>query len=429
MHDAPPQIAPFVTPSPIKSGETLKINAYSYATQLEYWVWEDYTSNIIVTVLNETFNMTKSTYENLWGVDYIVPSLPDGNYTIFYTATDQIGNQANASTNFTVDNTPPVVNAIISPAMVKSIDFQGDRGLAISANSSPDTKEVYACILGSWIPLTYEDSKWTLTFDVAPLMDVGNYKILLQAIDYAGNIGTTSVYFTVYNNLINQPGNSGQNNGTTSGGSGQGGSGSGSSSGSSGSGDSSGSNNGGSSGSGSSSSGSSSGDSSGGSGSGGSSGGSGGSDGGSGDGGSGGSSYLDYLPYLLLAIGIIMVIVALMLMLGIFGFLLDLLLYMILDILFADVPEILGITFEFLDTITGITSVSGFSLNSIAMAMSFITADIFGIVAGIFLIFLAYFVSIGVLGGLFGLFIALFGFWLMITTFIGFINSWKQNKL
>jgi len=124
-----------------------------------------------------------------------------------------------------------------------------------------------------------------------------------------------------------------------------------------------------------------------------------------------------------------MVIVALMLMLGIFGFLLDLLLYMILDILFADVPEILGITFEFLDTITGITSVSGFSLNSIAMAMSFITADIFGIVAGIFLIFLAYFVSIGVLGGLFGLFIALFGFWLMITTFIGFINSWKQNKL
>lgn len=432
VDSTPPRISPFTDPSIIKSGDILKIRVYSYISRLEYWTWGDDTASVNANLFNKTLNMTKmwfDGYESLWEVDYTVPNLPDGNYTIFFTATDEVGNPSNASTNFTVDNTPPVMTATITPNKVKSIDFQGDRLLTISANSSPDTKEVYARILGSWTPLTYENGKWTLTFSVAPLMDVGNYKISLQAIDYAGNIETTSVYFTVYNNLINQPGDSGQNNGTTSGESGQGGSGSGSSSGSSGSGASSGSNNGGSSESGSSSSGSSSGDSSGGSGSGGSSGGSGGSGGGSGDGGSDGPSYPDYLPYLLLAIGIIMVIVALMLILGIFGFLLDLLLYMILDILFADVPEILGITFEFLDTITGITSISGFSLNSIAMAMSFITADIFGIVASIFLVFLAYFVSIGVLGGLFGLFIALIGFWLMITTFIGFINSWKQNKL
>jgi hypothetical protein len=124
-----------------------------------------------------------------------------------------------------------------------------------------------------------------------------------------------------------------------------------------------------------------------------------------------------------------MVIVALMLILGIFGILLELLLYLIIDLLFAGVPWFLEISYTIFDTITSITSVSGFSLNAIAMAISFITGDVFGIIAGIFLIFLAYFVVIGIFGGLFGLFIAIIGFWLMITSFIGFINSWKQNKV
>ena len=244
-----------INPNIVKSGDIITIKAYSGDV-----------TNITALIFNNKLNLIKQA-DNTWILNYTIQQVQDGTYSVLLTATDEVGNQMNSSTNFTVDNTPPVMKATITPNKVKSIDFQGDRGLTINVNSSPDTKAVYARILGSWIPLTYEDGKWTLTFDVAPLMDVGNYKISFQAIDYAGNIGTTSVYFTVYNNLINQPGDSGQNNGTTSGGSDQGGSGSGSSSGSSGSGDSSGSSNGGSSGSGSSSSGSSSGNSSGGSGS------------------------------------------------------------------------------------------------------------------------------------------------------------------
>ena len=279
------------------------------------------------------------------------------------------------------------------------MDFE--RKMKITVESSSDTKAVYASLAGSWTPLTYENGEWIIYFSPSPILSMGNYKILLHAIDYAGNVGTASVYFTVYNNYINSQGDSGQNNGTSSGSSGQGGSGTEGSSGQGGS-----------------STGGSSGVSSGTDGSGSAS-----------SSNSNGSSFWEYLPFLLLAIGIIMVIVALMLMLGIFGFLLDLLAYLILNILFADVPEFLVITYEFFDTITSITSVSGFSMNAITMSIGFITGDVVGIIAGIFLIFLAYFVSIGVFGGLFGLFIAIIGFWLMMTSLMAIINEWKENKV
>ena len=110
VDNTPPQINPFVISSPIRSGDTLKIRAYSYVSHLEYWLWDDDTASITATLTNETLNMTKlwfDGHESLWGVDCTVPNLPDGSYTVFFNATDQAGNQMTTSTNFTVDNTPP----------------------------------------------------------------------------------------------------------------------------------------------------------------------------------------------------------------------------------------------------------------------------------------------------------------------------------
>jgi len=193
VDNTPPTITGIITPDLVKSGNIIIIKVFSDAD----------TKNMLASVAGYE-NLDMYGYDGAWWLYYTFPSLLSGNYTIILTGMDNIGNQGTASSNFTVDNTPPVMNATITPNKVKSIDFE--RAMKIIVESSPDTKSIYAYITGSWKELYYDNGKWILDFSPPLILDVGTYKISLKAIDNAKNVGTTSVYFTVYNNLINQPG-------------------------------------------------------------------------------------------------------------------------------------------------------------------------------------------------------------------------------
>lgn len=245
--NTPPIITP-LNSTPIRSGDTLKIKAYSAVSRLEWNLWSDDTTSITATIFGRTLNMSKLWFKgskSLWNADYVVPNLPDGYYGVYLTATDIVGNQMTTSTNFTVDNTPPTVTATLNPDNLKFIDFSSDRSLVISALSSSDTKAVYALVNNSWHTLSYSNGYWALNFGIRHIVNVGTYKIQLKAIDFAGNVGITSVSYTVYDNLGLGIGSGGSNGGSSGGSSGNNGSGSSSSG---GSGDSSGGSNGDSSG-------------------------------------------------------------------------------------------------------------------------------------------------------------------------------------
>lgn len=201
VDNTPPYISGSTTPNPLRSGDTLKIKT-SCSTG-SYNLPND-TINVTAKILGKTFNMTKL-YDwsdwwswnsgSDWNIDYVVPNLPDGAYTIYITATDSVGNQGTVPINFTVDNTPPVITATINPNTLKFIDFSTDRSIRITAQSSSDTKAVYAFIDNSWRALTYSNGYWTYTFGVPHIITIGTHTIQLKAIDYAGNEGICYVSY------------------------------------------------------------------------------------------------------------------------------------------------------------------------------------------------------------------------------------------
>jgi len=79
-----------------------------------------------------------------WVFNHTIPLLPDGTYTVFIMAMDGVGNQRVEKFNITVDNTPPIIKATINPSILEFINFNEERRIKITAESSPDTKAVYA---------------------------------------------------------------------------------------------------------------------------------------------------------------------------------------------------------------------------------------------------------------------------------------------
>lgn len=218
IDNTPPSISCSATPNPLRSGDTLKIKVSSSSGN---WYLPDDTTNVTAQILGKTFNITKQNitgqYAGTWILNYQVPHVSDGIYPLLITATDLVGNQRTILLNFTVDNTPPVITGTINPNTLKFIDFSTDRSLKITAQSSPDTKAVYALVDNSWRALTYSNGHWTYTFGVPHIVNVGTYTIQLKAIDYAGNEGTTSVSYSVYDNLGLGMGSGSGSNGSTSG--------------------------------------------------------------------------------------------------------------------------------------------------------------------------------------------------------------------
>lgn len=225
VDNTPPYLSGFATPSPLRSGDMLKINAIGSTGS--YFITEDVAS-ITATFLGQTYLMNKSSSwsdwhawnsGSNWNMKYIVPKLPDGVYTILFTATDLVGNQKTLSVNFTVDNTPPIMTATISPNILKFIDFGSERRLKITAQSSLDTKSLYVYFdrsfsyhplnLYDWRgspifisgpssqPLNSINGFWIYEFGAPKIITIGTHYIKLVATDYAGNGGISYIPLTI----------------------------------------------------------------------------------------------------------------------------------------------------------------------------------------------------------------------------------------
>ena len=203
VDNTPPIISVSATPNPIKSGDVIKISCISTSN-----FDPDDTSTIIVNIFGQNLNLnwTSWTYwwsrnSGTWNVESIIPKLPDGTYSTLVTATDDVGNQITETIDFTVDNTPPTITAIITPDRLKYIDFSRPN-TSIIAESSPDAKEIHAYFEdGSEALLNYYDNNWILQLNLPHLLPIGTYVINLKVFDYAGNEAQTSVNYYVYPNL------------------------------------------------------------------------------------------------------------------------------------------------------------------------------------------------------------------------------------
>ncbi len=405
VDNTPPNFSGALLPNPIKSGDTLKIEVS--CTTGSYYV-SDNTTKVTATIFGNTFNLNcigrgsdwfKSNSFSDWSTEIIVPNILDGIYPVWITATDEVGNQNTKIINLTVDNTPPIIIGSITPNRVNSVDFE-NRKETITLQSSLDTREAYALLAGTWTTLTCCNGNWLLDFTLPPVMDIGDYKIPIKAIDYAGNIGIGAIYFTVFDNFgINLIGISGQNNENT---------------GSSGSTESDSSENSGSSADNSGppdSNGSDSPESS-----------------NSGGTNNSGSSN-DYLPWIILAILIILLFVLLVLIFPIIGFIILELLISVLEFLFcADLPLVLSLMFRVFFTLTDITSALGFSVTAIALFLDTAVGNGVGLIIGLIFTFAGLF--IGELGmSLFGLIILILTLFFTLSSIIESGKKWLDNLI
>lgn len=207
VDNTPPNFSVFVTPSPIKSSDTLKIGVS--CTTGSYFVPDD-TVKVTATVFGNTFNLNwfnkwsdwfKWDSGSEWNIETIIPNLPDGIYPVLITATDDADNQNTKIINLTIDNTPPTITAAITPNKFKYIDFSRPI-TSVMAQSSSDTKEIHAYLEdGSENILKYSNNQWILQLNFPYLIPLGNYVVKLKAFDYAGNEAESSLTYYVYQNL------------------------------------------------------------------------------------------------------------------------------------------------------------------------------------------------------------------------------------
>ena len=153
------------------------------------------TDTLTATILGDAYNLTKGT-GGFWTLNYTVPRVADGLYTILLTGTDVLGNMGNTSLNFTVDNTAPSIKGSVLPGLTKT-----GNSVLVKAVSDPDTVRMTATILGTtYAMIQGPDGIWTLQYTVPQVMD-GFLQVFLDAWDDAGNHGFNTTNMSVDNAL------------------------------------------------------------------------------------------------------------------------------------------------------------------------------------------------------------------------------------
>ena len=106
-------------------------------------------------------------------------NLPDGEYTIYFTATDLLGRYGNAeSVNFTVDSIPPKIEIISATPTLIQGTVGSDATKVLVKIGSNEEKEA----------TIYNGGTWSLV--VNPALAVGTHTITARAVDEAGNTNT-----------------------------------------------------------------------------------------------------------------------------------------------------------------------------------------------------------------------------------------------
>jgi len=186
-----PNVSGSLNPETVKSFDKINITATS----------DTDTSSITALIFNKTYNLIKTT-DGIWNLQYTVPYVHDGNYSILLTATDNACNQGTFSLNFNVlnpiDTIPPIISGTITHAHQLNGVFLVRPWIAIKAFSDPDTASVIASIMGTDYTLRrQEDGSW-ISSNFSWLRE-GNYTALLTANDGSGNKATYTINFTVKN--------------------------------------------------------------------------------------------------------------------------------------------------------------------------------------------------------------------------------------
>ena len=108
----------------------------------------------------------------------------DGTHTIVFRATDNAGNTTTAApVTVTVDRTPPVANASLSPASPNGANGWYTSPVTVTANSSDATSGIASQ------GVSLDGSTWTPSLTIST---DGTYTVQVQAQDKAGNTASTT---------------------------------------------------------------------------------------------------------------------------------------------------------------------------------------------------------------------------------------------
>ncbi|MEN6573583.1 Ig-like domain-containing protein [Methanobacterium aggregans] len=185
VDNTPPALVGDLNQTTARTGDNLTLNVSA----------DNDTNTLTATILGEVYNLTKDS-DGLWTLQYTIPQVADGLYTILLTGTDTLGNMGNTSLNFTVDNTPPSINGSVLPELTKT-----GNSVLLKAAADPDTVRMTATILGTTYNMIQSpDGIWTLQYTVPQVAD-GLLGVFLDAWDSAGNHGCNTTNMTVDNAL------------------------------------------------------------------------------------------------------------------------------------------------------------------------------------------------------------------------------------
>ena len=128
------------------------------------------------------------------GIWTLTPVLADGTHTVVATETDTAGNIGTSSFTFTLDTkAPPVTVALVSDTGISATDGITSNP-ALTGTGDPNAAVLISIDGGVAVSVaTDANGKWTFT----PAVANGQYKVQVTETDLAGNVGTSSLAFTL----------------------------------------------------------------------------------------------------------------------------------------------------------------------------------------------------------------------------------------
>jgi len=127
-----------------------------------------------------------------WSVIYTIPQVFDGEYQVYLTASNSLGNRGIASIPFTVDNTPPALTAEVNPNYVEPTGQ-----VQVWGESSEDARTVSATFGSQRTDLIGLGSSWFGFYTVPGATPLGTQTVDLEATDMVGNMGTLALLYNV----------------------------------------------------------------------------------------------------------------------------------------------------------------------------------------------------------------------------------------
>ncbi len=161
------------------------------------------TVGISALILDEVYQLTKQT-DDTWNLQYCVPYLPNGNYSVLLTAENAFGSQKYCYLYFEIfnqlDNICPILNASITPNPCYLINgiFKDKPLIVINVSTDTDTISLNASIEEDNIGLIRQlDGSWLGYYEA--WLQEGFYPLLLTATDWSGNQGYSTLNLAIEN--------------------------------------------------------------------------------------------------------------------------------------------------------------------------------------------------------------------------------------